>query len=104
MLKQFHARVIQTLKTPGRVESVFSHFEGMRSGAFEDIMMSQGAILEHFNRAKPSKAFQDYEYKIFSQWGEDGIIQKLIQRLTLAPRHLSRSALRTSSNRIAATL
>jgi hypothetical protein len=89
MLKKFHSRLMQTLKTPGRVESILSHIEGMKGpnqAAFERIMMSQGAILENFNRAKPSKALQDYEYKVFSQWGEDGIIQKLISSIEIKHR------------------
>ena len=40
--------------------------------------LAQGRILAELNRSKSPAALRDSEFKVFSQWGEDGIIQKLI--------------------------
>ena len=45
----------------------------------ETALVLQGKILSELNRNKSSKNIQDYEFKVFSQNGEDGIIQFLIQ-------------------------
>jgi hypothetical protein len=39
--------------------------------------INQGVILSRLNRALVSTKLSDYEFKVFSQWGEDGIIQRL---------------------------
>lgn len=43
----------------------------------EEIKLSYGAILAELNRSKRSVDLCDYEFKVFSQWGEDGILQHL---------------------------
>ena len=35
-------------------------------------------MLSELNKAKTSRRLQDFEFKVFSQWGEDGIIQRLV--------------------------
>ena len=50
------------------------------------IRMSQGRILTELNRAKPAQPIRECEFGIFSQWGEDGVIQKLIQAVPIAHR------------------
>jgi hypothetical protein len=42
------------------------------------VKINQGIILGELHERKQSKDLRDYEYSIFSQWGEDGIIQRLI--------------------------
>ena len=49
----------------------------------DHIKISQGKILSELNKKKNSKNIQDYEFKIFSQWGEDGIIQKIIDSIEI---------------------
>jgi hypothetical protein len=49
----------------------------------ERILLNQGKILSNFNRDKKFVKLSDYEYKIFSQWGEDGIINFLIQEISI---------------------
>ena len=49
----------------------------------ETILMSQGKILEELYSKKQTKNLSDYEWKIYSQWGEDGIIQFLIREVTI---------------------
>ena len=49
----------------------------------DHIKISQGKLLSELNKKKISKNIQDYEFKIFSQWGEDGIIQKIIDSIEI---------------------
>lgn len=53
---------------------------------FDEIKVNQGAILSELNRSKSSRNIQDYEFKVFSQWGEDGIIQKLVNSIEIKNR------------------
>ena len=55
-------------------------------GRFEQVKMNQGKILAQLNRSRSSKRLADYEFKVFSQWGEDGIIQRLIDVVELGDR------------------
>jgi hypothetical protein len=43
----------------------------------DELKISQGLILAALNEARRSTDLADYEFKVFSQWGEDGIIQYL---------------------------
>jgi hypothetical protein len=49
----------------------------------DQIKMTQGVILDILMNNNTLSKLNDYEYKIFSQWGEDGIIQKLINSLEI---------------------
>ena len=49
----------------------------------DEIKISQGAMLALLNRSKHSTELCDYEFKVFSQWGEDGILQHLIDTLEI---------------------
>ncbi len=50
----------------------------------DEIKMNQGIILAALHNSKESRKLQDYEYKVFSQCGEDGIIQRLINVIEIA--------------------
>lgn len=50
---------------------------------FDLIKINQGLILSKINSTKKYKKLSDYEFKIFSQWGEDGIIQFLINNIKI---------------------
>lgn len=43
----------------------------------DELKINQGLLLSALNEQKASKDLRDYEFKVFSQWGEDGIIQHL---------------------------
>lgn len=45
----------------------------------DQVRMNQGLILARLLTAVESASLRDYEFKVFSQWGEDGIIQRLTQ-------------------------
>ena len=47
------------------------------------LKINQGIILAGQNESKPSGNLQDYEFKVFSQYGEDGILQRLIGAIDL---------------------
>ena len=49
----------------------------------EELKINQGRILAELHRQKRSTNLQDYEFKIFSQWGEDGIIQKIVDSVEI---------------------
>jgi hypothetical protein len=52
----------------------------------ENMRLTQGKILAELNRAKTLPALHDCEFSVFSQWGEDGIIQRLISEVGIANR------------------
>jgi hypothetical protein len=49
----------------------------------DEMKINQGLILSLMQREQRSKSIQDYEFKVFSQWGEDGIIQHLTRALEI---------------------
>lgn len=49
----------------------------------DDVRINQGVILAGLNEGKESKRLKDYEFKVFSQWGEDGIIQRLTNAIDI---------------------
>jgi hypothetical protein len=44
---------------------------------FDQLKMNQGLMLSMLKEGRNSKNLHDHEFKVFSQWGEDGIIQRL---------------------------
>lgn len=52
----------------------------------EKQLINQGRILTQLNRAEKYADLSNYEFKVFSQWGEDGIIQHLVSAMEGIPR------------------
>jgi hypothetical protein len=52
-------------------------------GQLDDIKVNQGRILAELNAHKTSADINAYEFRIFSQGGEDGIIQFLVANLAI---------------------
>lgn len=52
----------------------------------EDLKIGQGRMLARQNQQFGSTWLPDFEFKVFSQWGEDGIIQKLVRSVPIANR------------------
>lgn len=50
---------------------------------FDELKINQGIILSELLLHKNSKHLCNYEFKVFSQWGEDGIIQYLIRSINI---------------------
>lgn len=49
----------------------------------DEIQFSQGVILAELAKSREGKKLSDFEFKVFSQWGEDGMIQKLIRHIDI---------------------
>ncbi|GBU25029.1 hypothetical protein R83H12_01668 [Fibrobacteria bacterium R8-3-H12] len=49
----------------------------------ETELLALGSLLSNQQRSLNSPNFNDYEFKIFSQWGDDGLIQYLIKRIKI---------------------
>jgi len=58
--------------------------EVIRREANDPELLAVGALLEKQQWLLPSRKLNDYEFKIFSEWGDDGIIQYLIKHVTIA--------------------
>ncbi|WP_346188121.1 hypothetical protein, partial [Rubritalea halochordaticola] len=52
----------------------------------ERIMMNQGKILSSLNQGKKFEQLSDYEWTVYSQWGEDGIIDFLVSEIPIENR------------------
>jgi hypothetical protein len=50
------------------------------------IKINQGRILTQMQRPDATRPLWQHEFKVFSQWGEDGIIQFLVNHLEIANR------------------
>src|ERR1017187_2757418 len=50
---------------------------------FDEIKINKGLVLSSLNENKKSTNLTDYEFKVFSQWGEDGIIQFLSKSIAI---------------------
>ena len=53
----------------------------------DEIKINQGRLLAAGQRPRPGAPLWAHEFKVFSQWGEDGIIQYLVRKLAI--RHLT---------------
>ncbi|MEI6760584.1 MAG: hypothetical protein WCO22_09070 [Betaproteobacteria bacterium] len=49
----------------------------------DEIQFAQGAIMTQLALNRQGTRLSDFEFKVFSQWGEDGIIQKLIRHIDI---------------------
>jgi hypothetical protein len=53
---------------------------------FDDLKMNQGQILGFQQLSLSSKNLADFEFRVFSQWGEDGILQFLTRNVQIRNR------------------
>ncbi len=54
--------------------------------AVEKVLLNQGRNLSASYGSRPAAALRDFEFRIFSQFGEDGIIQRLIAQVPIGHR------------------
>lgn len=59
------------------------HHAAKIDAALEELKIAQGIMLSELNKRKTSRCLKDFEFKVFSQWGEDGIIQRLVDVVTV---------------------
>lgn len=50
---------------------------------FDELKISHGLTISELHCSKTSKELKDYEFRVFSQWGEDGILQKLTRGIAI---------------------
>jgi hypothetical protein len=53
------------------------------SERLDEMKINQGLILSALNETRNSTRLVDFEFKIFSQWGEDGILQHLTKAIEM---------------------
>jgi hypothetical protein len=53
------------------------------SDRLDELQFRQGAIMAQLAASRVGGCLTDFEFRVFSQWGEDGIIQKLIHHLDI---------------------
>lgn len=78
----FLNKIARMVATPvsQHVETVLSRVIASHRQQMEDLMILQGRILASRNSDRaPLPQLQDAEFKVFSQFGEDGILQYLIR-------------------------
>jgi hypothetical protein len=71
-----------------KLASAWRHFKaiGLLPRHLDDVRVNQGRILAQLNQSGRHADLAGYEFKIFSQWGEDGIIQHLIHHIDVGAR------------------
>jgi hypothetical protein len=79
LIANFISRARRLLSTIAHIDRRFVGLEVY----LEEIKINQGMILSHINNGKTSRDLKDYEFKVFSQWGEDGIIQHLVDSIAI---------------------
>jgi hypothetical protein len=70
-------------QTQALIEAWGRHVLSMVQIQLEEVRINQGRVLSVLNHHKASQSLSDYEFKVFSQWGEDGIIQHLIRSIDI---------------------
>jgi hypothetical protein len=74
------------MKSPKAVLNRFKsaiHSIGRFGERLDEMKINQGLMLSALNETRNSTNLADYEFKVFSQWGEDGIIQYLSKTIEL---------------------
>jgi hypothetical protein len=72
----------QLLRQPPRIDDRFSRL----NTKLDNLLLAQGTAMARSARQMNSTNIHDYEFKAFSQFGEDGIIQFLISRIAIPNR------------------
>lgn len=77
LLVRMKRAVTGLLRIDGRFDELRESLQRMQVKQ-ESIQVNLGTLLSRINEERSSTDLQEYEFKVFSQWGEDGIIQHLI--------------------------
>lgn len=94
MIKRFLSSMARVRSVVSRVESMASMTAGygrMQYELFKDVsersLLMQGrALARQTEMLKDVRDLTDVEFRVFSQWGEDGIIEWLLQKVVV-PNH-----------------
>jgi hypothetical protein len=77
------AKLRQTLANIINIKSRFDEVIDIGNQRFDEVKINQGIMLSTLNENKTTRNLKNYEFKIFSQWGEDGIIQHLTNSIEI---------------------
>ncbi len=72
-----------TLKKLAGIRNSVNGFQKSPPPREDAILLAIGSMLSNQQSFLKSTNLNDYEFKIFSQWGDDGIIQYLIKNVTI---------------------
>ncbi len=78
--------IVQKLKRLWRLIRPFGTLRRLirkQQRSLDEIKIAHGLILSELFRGKSARSLQDYEFKVFSQSGEDGIIQHLVSHIPI---------------------
>src|SRR5688572_4112141 len=67
---------LKLLRLPGSDE-----FSSINRGAEKSLLLNGQLLINQFDYSKEIKSFKDIEFSVFSQWGDDGIIQYLLHHI-----------------------
>ena len=81
ILNKIKEKITSDLKN-NIIESVYEMFEAQNQKN-EIKQLALGTLLSNQQKLIMSEDINDFEFKIFSQWGDDGIIQYLIKNLII---------------------
>ncbi len=72
------------------VERIKNGLKGFKEWLMKDLLVLTGRMASwHVRSQKILSSLQDAEFKVTSQWGEDGIIDWLIERARIPPKSRS---------------
>ena len=71
------AKLKRSLGALSRVDARFAALHEQLNERMDEMRFAQGLVLASLHEHRTSPRIQDYEFKVFSQWGEDGILQYL---------------------------
>ena len=77
--KSIVSRLRQAIRGIATLESTVARFDQR----LDDLAIAQGMAMARQNESRNSTRLRDHEFKVFSQWGEDGIIQYLTRAIEI---------------------
>lgn len=75
-LKRIKLNIIELFKLKGKVNNLIQEIEHLK--------LLNGKMMGEFNKNKKAKSVSEVEFKVFSQYGDDGIINYLTSKLDIS--------------------
>jgi len=76
----------QAVTAAARSDQRFADLTAHVDRRLDDLRFNQGLMLAALNERRESRSLQDFEFTVFSQWGEDGILQFLTRVVPIKHR------------------
>jgi hypothetical protein len=68
-----------------KIDQIQWEISDLRKRQYDDLILL-GKYLSEYNKTRTTTTLREVEFKVFSQWGDDGIIQYIIQKLKIKNR------------------